>query len=805
MELGALVRDKLGDDKKAITIFERVLEMDADNMDALHAVADLYVKIGDHQRLAYADEKLLERESDPDERRVLMLQIAALYETHLEDPARGFEWYRRAYLETPDAEGLQLVDQAAERHGLFEELIQIYEGARARAGEPMEQLAASLKIALICEEKLRDPARAFATLCEALPADPAGRELLPNLERLADQTKDWRGLLDVYARVARARTEVAERVELLRLRADVRERKMSDPSGALDEMLRSFALQPDSPSTQEEILRLARATGRWEEAIRVEGHLFALAETLPEKLEIARNAAYLVEHEVKDLVRAFRAYLNAFRLAPDDSEIVGHLWRLAASIGNYHDYRAAALAAAAAPVAEAAPAVAGAPTGPPTTGPPPARPPTRTTTSTSMSTTRWTRSRRPRRPRTARPGTRTRRLPTTTTMRRSSPRRRWRSTSSIRTPAAPSAPTTRSSRRRPRGGRRRRRHRGAGRRGRRAAGGHAAAAADGGAPPCPAAAQPRVRGAEPEEDEQFATPWEELADAYDALPAEDTDARRVYLRKIVEVWERGQKDIDRALGALERAFRLDIKDGEIRDELERVGGQYDRWDRVVEIYLGAIDEFGPIDTAVALHHDAARLRERLGQTDKAEALYDEILRLKSDDEVALARVEEIFRDQQRWEDLANVLEKRTSAPTEALPLGPERRKRLRELATLYEERLERPYEAIDTLERLLIEVGRRGAEPRRGGDARGERRDDRRPRGAGAPVLARRPVGQGRRQPEAAGGADHRQAAGARAAPAGRGASTRRSWPSPSAPPRRTRRSWRRIPTTRRRSRRSIA
>src|SRR4029453_1331164 len=137
---------------------------------------------------------------------------------------------------------------------------------------------------------------------------------------------------------------------------------------------------------------------------------------------------------------------------------------------------------------------------------------------------------------------------------------------------------------------------------------------------------------------------------------------------------------------------------------ERVGGQYDRWDRVVSIFLGAIDEFGPIDTAVALHHAAARLRARLGQTDKEETLYKEILRLKSDDEVALARVEEICRDQQRWEDLANVLEKRTSAPPEALPLGPERRKRLRELAGLYEERLERPYEAIDTLERLLIEV-----------------------------------------------------------------------------------------------------
>src|SRR4029079_17243456 len=160
MQLGSLVRDKLGDDKKAISIFERVLEMDADNMDALHAAADLYVKIGDHQRLAFADEKLLERESDPDERRVLMLQIAGLYENHLDDAARGFEWYRRAYLETPAAEGLQLVDQAAarggvrcvltraaERGGVSEELPLLEEGGGAGAREPMEQLAASLKIA----------------------------------------------------------------------------------------------------------------------------------------------------------------------------------------------------------------------------------------------------------------------------------------------------------------------------------------------------------------------------------------------------------------------------------------------------------------------------------------------------------------------------------------------------------------------------------------------------------------------------------------------------------------------------------
>src|SRR6185437_7241939 len=220
MELAALVRDKLGDDRKAIAIYERVLEIDPEDLVALEAVAGLYAKTGNYQRLAYADEKLLERTQESEARRKLLLQIAEIYETHLDEPARGFEWYRRAYLENPSADNLQVVDQAAERHGLYD-------------------------------------------------------ELLHNLERLAEKTGDWKRLLDVYAQVARARTETEERVELLRLRAEVREKRMGDPAAAPDETLRSFAIEPRNPKTQEEILRRSRVTGRWEEAIKVQGQLFA--------------------------------------------------------------------------------------------------------------------------------------------------------------------------------------------------------------------------------------------------------------------------------------------------------------------------------------------------------------------------------------------------------------------------------------------------------------------------------------------------------------------------------------------------
>jgi tetratricopeptide (TPR) repeat protein len=727
MELAALVRDRLGDDRKAIAIYERVLEIDPENLAALEAVAGLYGTTGNYQRLAYADEQLLARTSDPGTRRKLLVEIGEIYETHLAEPSRGFDWYRRAYLESPGPENLQLVDEAAERHGLYEDLIQIYEGARARTAETFEQLAASLKIALVYEEKLADPARAFQTLVDALPADPAGDELLANLERLSERTGDWQRLLDVYAQVARARTTTEERVELLRLRANVREHRMGDPSGALDETLRSFAIEPSNPSTQEEVLRLARATGRWEEAIKVQGQLFALAEELSDKLAVARNAAHLVEYEVKDLVRAFRAYLNAFRLAPDDEEIVGHLWRLAALIGRYDGATAAVPpdltgtppaeaeahaegeaevdgdAEAGSDAAEGGAEVeGGAETVGDTTaeGQPDAASDDLDVVSVEVDVGVDDAA-------LSGPSLHDDEAAATPPPNVAVDQDAFAQDAFAQDAPAQDALTT-------------------------APGLEAAAEGSGDSgeqieeigdeelleerDDDEAAARPPVppATARPGEERPFATPWEELAAAYESLPAEDTDDRWVYLRKIAEVWERGQQDIDLALDALARAFRLDITDAEIRAELERIGEQYDRWEQVAQIYLGSIDAFGPIEAAITLHHDAARVRERLGQVALAEELYRAILSLKSDDTLAIERVEEICREQERWEDLANVLEQQTSSPGDAMPHGLERRIRLRELATLYEERLERPYEAIDSLERLLGESSeeeRGAAEP----------------------------------------------------------------------------------------------
>ena len=561
----------------------------------------------------------------------------------------------------------------------------------------MEQLAASLKIALICEEKLRDPARAFATLVEALPADPAGRELLSNLERLAEIRRTTGAGCWTSTRASRAPApRWASASSCCACAPRCASARWATRRARSTRCCAASRSRPTDTATQEEILRLARVTGRWEEAIRVEGHLFALAAELPEKLKVARNAAYLVEHEVKDLGARLprlpeRLPAGARRRRDRRPPVAAgedhrHLRPVPevepAAAGDVNGVNGAG-AASAAPADDAqyaddanganggVAATAGAESAESADATQIDMAPAadddediavdvddvarRSRPTPRASTAMWLRARARRRRGGGRP-------PAGDAS--AGPRRRARSQRQRLDP------------------RRRRRHR----RGVEDAdvieeldaeeldaepGEHAAAAAQR-APPCPAARR-HVRAA-PAEDSTFATPWEELADAYDGaarrgrrdragLPAQD--------RRGLGARSEGHRPRAGRAGA--RLPASTSRTPRCGPSWSAIGGQYDSWDRVVAIYPRRhrrVRSHRHRGGAAPRRRPPARAA-RAGR--QGRGALREILRLKSDDEVALARVEEICREQQRWEDLANVLEKRTAAPTEALPPGPERR------------------------------------------------------------------------------------------------------------------------------------
>jgi golgin subfamily B member 1 len=617
LEIGELYRDRLSDPARAITAFERAVEIDPYQLQGHRALSALYAGASEWQRLILTDEKLLDLSAnDPAEIRRLMFEIAETAEKRVGDPRLSFEWYKRAHAETGDPEALVRLEQVSEAHQLWDALVEVYEAARAKATEPAEQVAISRKIARLYEEALEDPGRAFAVLKDALTAEPAGETLLPEVERLAAGAGDWEGLLEVYAQVSRNRPSADDRLALLQRRAGVRESKLGDPAGALKEHLAAFALAPEHEVSRQEILRLAEVTGRWEDALSVEAQRFSRATAVADKVEIAARAAGLTEHKLLDRRRAFRAYLNAFRLAPDNEVLVAHLWRLAALVDPAPETAVEIAEELIEEVVElsgeyALPASAG---------------------------------------RGSDDDAGIDRDEETDVDHKLELRER---------PAVP--------------------------------------------PPTP---PPLTKTPSP----TALSTWAEFAQAYELLPAADAGVRHQHLRKVAEIWERGARNIDKAITTLERAFRLDPGSEPVRVDLRRIASETSRWDQICAVFQKAADT-APREDAVALHHEVARFREELGQQDKAEACYQAILVLKPEDLVALDRVEGLLRSQQRWAELASLLDKRITGTLEALPAGTLRRQRSRELADLYDLRLERPYEAIDAYERYVASVEEDGLGP----------------------------------------------------------------------------------------------
>ncbi len=207
----------------------------------------------------------------------------------------------------------------------------------------------------------------------------------------------------------------------------------------------------------------------------------------------------------------------------------------------------------------------------------------------------------------------------------------------------------------------------------------------------------------------FESPWEELALAYEGLPAAEPSLALRWLTRAAEIWETGAAEIERAFSTLARAFEESTRlrregqagaDAEVRARLHRVAHDHGQWDRLASLYEAMAERAESVGEAVELLIEVAKLRAEQRRPRDAEALLRRVLGIRPEDADARQRLEALYRQEARWVELAASLEERTDPRLGTAAPEAERVVLLRELASLYMERLTRPHDAIDTLERL---------------------------------------------------------------------------------------------------------
>lgn len=337
--LGQVYDQELKDVGKAIETYQAILDIDADEEDAIVALDRLY---GAGERwydlLANLEKQVELAELGGDSARTVALKyrIGQLWQTRLGDQARAIESYREALeLEPSHGETLAALDGLVKKKegepvlaarvlepiyevtGEFAKLVEVLEVIVAHTEDPPARVELLHRVTALQEQRLDDPRAAFAALARAL-RDDAGNELtLGHLERLADLTGQWSELAALYSQEADKSLDVPRQVDLLTRLARVYEQELTDVDRAIATHRRILEVEFDNKPAVLALDRLYTGTSRWKELAEILRREIQLAEADDEVVALQFRLGQTLEQPLDDKRAAIEVYREILTGSPD--------------------------------------------------------------------------------------------------------------------------------------------------------------------------------------------------------------------------------------------------------------------------------------------------------------------------------------------------------------------------------------------------------------------------------------------------------------------------------------------------------
>lgn len=328
----------------AVMVYRQVLDLDPQSRDALAHLDRLYVQMAQPLELLEILERERELAGDEAERNTFEHRMGVLQRDHIGDLPRAVECFQAVLGRSP-----QHAEARAALEGLLAEpevrlaaariLVPLYEKDAAwqplrdtlrltledLAG-PDEQVATLKRIALIEEEHLDDPASAFGSLAEAYRLSEAEPGLEAELKRLAAHLGDYAAFADLLADVVMLAPHRAVSIHLEI--AIIAATHLDDAPRAIGEYRNVLAIEPDNRQALDALEALYDATGAPLDLVEILERKAELAAELPERKVLLERIAGIQEHELEDAEAAIETWRRLMLEDERDETALDNLERL---------------------------------------------------------------------------------------------------------------------------------------------------------------------------------------------------------------------------------------------------------------------------------------------------------------------------------------------------------------------------------------------------------------------------------------------------------------------------------------------
>ena len=281
LRMGAFLMDDLSAPERAIAVYKQIREDDPDHMEALARLAQLYRVSEMPEALAHTLRSQIDVHHEPTDKSELLAELAAVKEQALDDRDGAYDAYNEMLdidrsderaisalhrlasdgVRTLDiAERLESVYSEQERWGDLQALLQLKLGALDDEGD---QLELTRQLAELCLNRLEDKAAALTWYGNALRLDPDDTFLLEQLNTLSAETDMWATFRPILMDAA----EVADderKVELWSQAGDINRHHLDDTEEAERVYRLVLELDGEHASSLNALDGMLTEQGRWE-------------------------------------------------------------------------------------------------------------------------------------------------------------------------------------------------------------------------------------------------------------------------------------------------------------------------------------------------------------------------------------------------------------------------------------------------------------------------------------------------------------------------------------------------------------
>ena len=333
-QIAEVARTHLDDAEMSRRHWDRVLEVQPDNRQALDALEALTAEADDHVALLDVLRRKTELADGPEARVALLLRRAELCETKLDELPSAIDCYEQALVETKPREAYEGLERLYAKSERWPDLAMHYERMLDEGVGDAVELRHRLGITQL--DRLEDAWAAIEQFSAALQLDVTHAPSIAALERLMER-EDHRAqaaeiLEPVFlqqmawdkvtacleARIA-AEGDVEERKAHLQRLGQIHEDYLEDLDGALESYARLFREDPRDEGTWETLSRLARVLEKYDRLAEIyEGALEDISVDDEQTAKLAVTAAQLHDQRTGDLEASARLYDRALRFEPGD-------------------------------------------------------------------------------------------------------------------------------------------------------------------------------------------------------------------------------------------------------------------------------------------------------------------------------------------------------------------------------------------------------------------------------------------------------------------------------------------------------